>query len=1479
MGTEIDRLEIQVETQAASANKQLDALIAKLNSVSKSMSGINGGGMKQFAEGMNRITAASKTLAAVKASDINRVVSHLQKLSTVNSGNMFNVGNALKNLTSGLSGASNVNISCLEQMTNSIAGLSKIGNKGVQAAITNLPQLATALKTLMDTLSKTPAVSNNLIQMTNALANLASCGSKARSAASAITGIVSASAAAKTKVQGLSTSTYALAFSTGASKVSLKRFSTALTNVTTRIGLTAVRTKSLSQIFHSFYATLYPIIRGIKLFGKTVEKSMDYIETYNYYSVIMDKIGSEFGSNFAQYGYDSADAYVNSFSGRLNGLTEKMSGFKVGDDGVLSFADNKNLGLDPEQLMQYQANISAVTNSVGLVGETSINAGKALSMLAADMSSLKNIDMSTVMTNFQSGLIGQSRALYKYGIDITNATLQTYAYKYGLETAVSEMTQADKMQLRLLAILDQSKVSWGDMANTLGSVANQYRILKQQLANVARVVGNLLIPALQAVLPVVNGILIAFQKLVNFIGNAIFGKKWKNIMDGISGGYGGTDDAIGDLIDDTDSVVDGTDGIGDSLDSANEKAKKLQRTLMGFDEINKLTDNSDMSSSTSDGGTKDDSGSGGGIDLSGAIAAALADYEAIWDKALENSVNKAQEYADRITSVFSNMWGMIKGGDFEGLGKYIAGGVDFLFEKINSVFNWERLGPGITAFVNGYTRTVNSLVDNINWTQMGGAIGDGVNVLTNTLYLYLTGIDWVNIGKSFATGLNGMIDNIDWDILGRTIGAWIMKIPKMVYGFVTTLDWSGLGTAFGSALNGALKEFDGKMIAEGINGLVNGILTAIKSFIKEVNWDDVAKAIGDILGNLDWGTLAKVGLALAAAKLVAGFGTLLNKAISNTLVDFLGEGMKTAILGIGRKISTGVSSFMTDGTIMNTIKGFGKKISSAIGGISFSDIIATLGTKLSGITGVFKLLGTDISAAFSSGGIFSAIQTGFSGLLGIIGPWGLVIGAAIAGIIAIFCNWDKVKEFFTVTLPTWWNETVLPWFESLPEFFSELPGKIFEKIITLKEKFIEWAATIWETASTKVQEIRDGIVNFFAELPGKIGYAIGFTLGKLASWWLEVFVWATENIPKIIENIVTFFAELPGKIWDAIISAKDKFVEWAGNIWGYLSTKVPEMITGVVNFFTELPGKIWNAIVSAVGKVGEWCKNLYNKVKEEVPKITKKVVDYFKELPDKILDIGKNIVSGFIDGIEEKWESAKKGVGDFVDGIVRGFKDGFDVHSPSRVMSGIGENVAAGLKNGIDGSSSDVLKVMDKLGDNLRNSISQSLSDMEVRTTRMMQNLKDEFSRTVDEADISAGNIVGAFSGLHIPIPHLSVSWDNWDLGPLSFSVPNFDIDWYANGGFPKMGELFVARESGPEMVGRMGNKNVVANNNQITDGIKQAVVEGMMQVMMTTNSGNKEAAAPVIEVVVKADSETVYRISKRGEEKHNRRYQAVVEI
>lgn len=428
---------------------------------------------------------------------------------------------------------------------------------------------------------------------------------------------------------------------------STKKLSDAFAQLTGRISKSTRPLKSFSQLAGKLYANSFLLIRGFKKLGSAIETSMDYVETYNYFSVTMDKIGKEFGDMYSQYGYDSAESYADSFSGRMNELTRKMTGYNVGSNGELFMSESAGLGLDPQAIQNYQASIAAITNSVGLLGENSVNVSKALTMLSADMSSLKNVDLQTAMTNFQSGLIGQSRALYKYGIDITNNTLQTYAYSMGLNKAVSEMTQAEKMQLRMIAILDQSRVAWGDQANTINSVANQYRIMKQQISNLARVIGNLFLPIVQKVLPVVNGLIIALQRLFNALGFKLWGGNWlKDTMDGISGG-GGSNDALGDLADSADNTADG-------LNDAGKAAEKLRTMVRGIDELNIISPDN---TSDSGSGTRTETGE---IDLSGAIGDALAEYESIWDKAMANSKNKAQEFADTICGIFNRMWEAIE---------------------------------------------------------------------------------------------------------------------------------------------------------------------------------------------------------------------------------------------------------------------------------------------------------------------------------------------------------------------------------------------------------------------------------------------------------------------------------------------------------------------------------------------------------------------------------------------------------------------------------------------------------------------------------------------------------------------------------------------------------------------------------------------------------------------------------------------------
>ena len=947
---------------------------------------------------------------------------------------------------------------------------------------------------------------------------------------SGISNAVSKASISTDKVRGFSSSFSTLSTHVGASNARIKGFASTLGTYISKTAQATAKTKSLSQTWGSFYASFFPIIRGFKMLGRSIEKSMDYIETFNYYNVSMDKIGREFSDQYSKYGYDSANAYANSFSKRLNDLTQKMTGYKVNDNGVLDLTKGINLGLDPERMMNYQASISAITNSVGLCGETSINTAKALSMLSADLSSFKNVNLQTVMTNMQSGLIGQSRALYKYGIDITNATLQTYAYKYGLSTAVSEMTQADKMQLRLLAILDQSKIAWGDQANTINSVANQYRILKQQISNVARMIGNILMPVVQAVFPVLNGIMIAIQRLLGFAGR-LFGIDFSKIMDGISSGYSGFD--AGDMADDTSDVAD-------NYDKANKNAKKLQRTILGFDQINKLND--DSSDSGSGSGS---SGSGaGGIDLSNEIAAALAGYESVWNEAFEKSVNEAQQYADRIYKIFRKMWAMIKREDYEKLGQYIARGVNYVFESINSAFNWEELGPGITRFVDAYTRTVNSLVTNIGWANIGKTIGDGLNVITNTLYLYLTGIDWINIGTAIAKGLNGMVNSIDWDILGRTIGAWIMKIPNMIYGFVTTLDWSALGAGIGTSLNGALMEFDGETIAGSINGIVNGILDALKAFIKTVDWSEVAEAVGDVLGNLDWGTLAKVGLVLAAAKIASGFSRLVKDGIAKGLTEAIGHGMEDMIVKIGPQLSSLKGKFtglFADGAI------FGKIPTTA-----FAGIVAGIALIVAGIVDLWNTSET--------------FRDNVKNMLSIIGAAFLFAKEQIwdNGLKPL---WDSIKELFG----------------SLYQIYEESGLKdIFEAVVTAIGYIV---TTVLAGLIIAIGEI----VKFIAD---KVRAAIDILNGILdfMKQFVEDHREFFDGIKKIFSGFNDFLAGVFSGDWErAWNGIKDIFK----GVWdSFLSIVRP-----IVNKILEIVEKMINGIISGFNTV----KRALNKLNVTIP--------------------------------------------------------------------------------------------------------------------------------------------------------------------------------------------------------------------------------------------------------------------------------------
>ena len=655
---ELDSLEVKITGTATKAINSVDTLIEHLTRLSTSLATVNGSSLNSLASGVSQLGSAMQNMN-VGTADFTRLAKNITKIGSVDSVALTNTATSLQAVTKAVASISAIPQNAT-QVTEFAKSLGKLGSKSIENAVVNIPKLGNALNGLMTTLSRAPTVSQNVIQMTNALANLASQGGKAGTASNGL-------------IRSFN-NTYS---STSKAK---KGFG------------------SLASAIGRFYATYFMIIRGSKKLIEAIKSTTDYIEAFNYQAVAFGKIGSEWDKDYEKYGYDNATAYAESFQSRVNDTLGKLSGLKVNvQGGLLEESGAKNLGLNIQEITQYASQLASVTNSLGQTGEATTAITKSMTMLAGDISSLFNVDYSTVAQNLQSGLIGQSRALYKYGIDITNATLATYAYNLGISKSVSEMTQMEKQQLRVLAILDQSKVSWGDLANTINSPSNMLRQFSNNMKEVGMVAGQLFIPILSKVMPVVNGVTIAIKRLLVGLAS-LMGVKIDFESFGQSG-YKDTSDGLEDI----------SDGYKDVADSA----KKATLSLMGFDEINKLQDDTSSSKSSSGGG-------GSTIDLTDDITKAAAEYEAAWNKAFANMENSATEWADKIEKA-------IKKGDWYGIGSYASKQIN----KGIKAFPWEQAGKIITKTICGALDFTRGFIDSIDEEELGRDLVkflDGINI-------------------------------------------------------------------------------------------------------------------------------------------------------------------------------------------------------------------------------------------------------------------------------------------------------------------------------------------------------------------------------------------------------------------------------------------------------------------------------------------------------------------------------------------------------------------------------------------------------------------------------------------------------------------------------------------------------------------------------------------------------------------------------
>ena len=424
-----------------------------------------------------------------------------------------------------------------------------------------------------------------------------------------------------------------------------------------------------------------------------------------------------------------------------------------------------------------------------------------------------------------------------------------------------------------------------------------------------------------------------------------------------------------------------------TADSAKKAAKEVKGYLSPIDELNRYDD---------------------GVNSAGTIGGNKYTGPSAGDMFEEVSITSSiKGIADKIRK-------LIKKEDWEGLGAYIASGINKGLQKIYDVINWNNVGPKITKFCDAFTRTFNSLVDHIDWDLLGRTVGAGINTLVNTLNLLITGINWKNLGKKFAEGITGLVREVNWNNLGQLLGNMLMISWKIFSGFVHNLPYADIGKAVADALNGVFSTVSfseiGDVLATGLNGafttlynfavnfnwkqmvdniaggintfvskfdwkgngqkleiFLNNLCTSLVGLAQKTNWEEVGKGIGTFLSQIDWSKhLCQV---IEAIKTTIGglFDGLEESGTAGKIAAFLGK----AFIAVKIADITGIGSL-----VKLLIGAIGRKIigSEAVAALSGS-LISVLGKAASAAAGGFTYLASSLAPLVGTAGLIAAVAT------------------------------------------------------------------------------------------------------------------------------------------------------------------------------------------------------------------------------------------------------------------------------------------------------------------------------------------------------------------------------------------------------------------------------------------------------------------------------------------------------------------------
>ena len=619
-------------------------------------------------------------------------------------------------------------------------------------------------------------------------------------------------------------------------------------------------------------------------------------------------------------------------------------------DEAYKFASTakEQFGLSELAAKTYSGTMMAMLKSSGVAQNAASDMSITLAGLAGDMASFFNLDTDVAFQKIRAGISGEIEPLRQLGINMSVANMEAYALSQGITTSYNAMTQAEKATIRYNYLMSVTSDMQGDFARTSGTWANQVRLLTLNFQSLSAVIGQGVIAGILPAIQAINALMSKLMQAANVFRNFMYvlmGKKLKGSQSGVS-----------DIVSNLGGIETAGDDASSGLDDATSSAKKLKKALsvLPFDQLNQLTDNSDNSGTAS-------KSLGSGL---GDLADSFAGIQDSLDEVLTVDETPINKWAAKIRKAFINK-------DWKGLGSTIADMINVGMEKIYEVISWNNVGPKITEFVNAFTTAFNSMVSGIDFDLIGRMLGAGINTAVNTLNLLLGegGIDFSGIGAKLSQLLKGAINEIDWTGLGNLIGNSFMASWKMLSGFVKDMSkkdgagitgWGKLGTAIGKALNGAIKKIDMNTIADALSGLLNGAFESLKSFTETFNWDDLATKIRDGIAKFIKDTNWKEN-GQALGDFISHLCTALKDSLTTDTFYEFGQGVGTFLgeLPWGEILSTAADLLLTGLTsaLNGLFDGLEEKHPIA-GHIAEWLTKAFIAVKIANITGIGTLVGS-----------------------------------------------------------------------------------------------------------------------------------------------------------------------------------------------------------------------------------------------------------------------------------------------------------------------------------------------------------------------------------------------------------------------------------------------------------------------------------------------------------------------------------------